>query len=197
MAEHPAQDLEDVLGELQTAAETSGGKVSVEEIMEAVGKRSFGPLLLLGGLLGMTPVAAIPTAPSIIALITVLVSVQLLFGRKSIWIPRFLEKLSVKPERVRKTVKICQKPARVIDRMVRPRLQGLTKPLADRLVALVCLLVALCVPPLELLPFAAFVPSLAIATFGLGLIARDGLVVLIAHAVSLTALGLLAWKFLF
>jgi hypothetical protein len=193
MAENAAQDLEDVLGELDKCADTAGAKVSVGEIMEAIGQRSFGPLLLLGGLLGMTPVSAVPTVPSLIALITILVSVQLLFGRKSIWIPRWMEKLSVKAEKVKKSVKVSQKPARFVDKLVRPRLQALTKPFADRLVALVCILVALAVPPLELLPFAAFVPSLAIATFGLGLIARDGLVVLIAFLFSTTALGFVAY----
>ena len=196
MAEGPARDLEDVLGELQKAASTNGAKVSVGEIVETVGKRSFGPLLLLGGLLGMTPVAAIPSAPSIIALITLLVSVQLLFGRESIWIPRFLEKLSVKADRVKKAVRISRKPARFVDRLVKPRLRFLTHPAADRLVAAVCVVIALCVPPLEFLPFVAFVPSLAIATFGLGLIARDGLVVLIALLVSVGALGVLAWNLL-
>ncbi|HEY8617467.1 exopolysaccharide biosynthesis protein [Phenylobacterium sp.] len=194
MAEHAAQDLEDLIHELDKAAEDCGPKVSVGEIIDTIGKRSFGPLLLLGGLLGMTPVAAVPSVPSIIALITILVSVQLLFGRKTIWIPRFLEKLSVKAERVKKTVQVTEKPARAVDRLVKPRLQGLTKPFADRIVALVCVLVALCVPPLELLPFAAFIPSLAIATFGLGLIARDGLLVLIAFAISTSALSLIVWK---
>ncbi|HEY8571102.1 exopolysaccharide biosynthesis protein [Phenylobacterium sp.] len=197
MAEHPAQDLEDVLGELEKAARSNGAKVSVGELVETVGKRSFGPLLLLGGLLGMTPVAAIPTAPTLIATITLLVSVQLLFGRKTIWLPRFLEKLSVRAERVQKAVKISRKPARIVDRMVRPRLQSLTMPFADRIVAAVCVVVAICVPPLELLPFVAFIPSLAIFAFGVGLIARDGLVVLLALAVSTSLLGLLIWKFAF
>ncbi|WP_334162765.1 exopolysaccharide biosynthesis protein [Phenylobacterium sp.] len=191
-----AQDLEDLLADLDRAASTNGAKVSVGEIMDTIGKRSFGPLLLLGGLLGMTPVSAVPTAPTIIALITLLVSVQLLFGRESVWIPRFLEKLSVKADRVKKTVKVSRKPARIVDRLVKPRLEALTRPWADRVVALVCMLVAMVVPPLELLPFVAFVPSMAIATFGLGLIARDGLLVLTAFVISTTALGLAAWKFL-
>jgi len=191
-----AQDLEDLLADLDRAASSNGAKVSVGEIMETIGKRSFGPLLLLGGLLGMTPVAAVPTAPTIIALITILVSVQLLFGRESVWIPRFLEKLSVKADKVKKTVKVSRKPARIVDRMVKPRLEALTRPWADRVVALVCMLVAMIVPPLELLPFVAFVPAAAIATFGLGLIARDGLLVLIAFVISTTALGLAVWKFL-
>lgn len=197
MSENSPRDLTGLLDELQQAAETNGAKLSVGEILDTIGKRSFGPLLLLGGLLGMTPVSAIPSAPTIIAVITLLISVQLLFGRESVWIPGFLEKLSVKAERVKKAVKISRKPARVVDRMVRPRLELLTRPAADRVVAAVCVLIALCVPPLEFLPFVAFVPSFAIAAIGLGLLARDGLLVLIALIISSGAVGLLIWKLLF
>lgn len=197
MSEQTLHDLQAVLGELQKAAKSNGAKVSVEEIVDTFGRRSFGPLLLLAGLLGMTPVAAVPSAPSLIALITVLISSQLLFGRDTIWIPRFLARLSVKAKKVQSAVRISEKPARVVDRVVRPRLIALTRPWADRMAAGVCLLVALCVPPLEFLPFVAFVPSAAIAAFGIGLIARDGLVILVAMLISLGVLGLLAWKFLF
>lgn len=189
-----AQDLEDLLGELRKAADGNGPRVSVEEIMGAVGHRSFGPLLLLAGLMGMTPVSAIPGAPSMIALITLLVASQLLIGRDSFWLPKFLLKRSVKAEKLRKSVGVAEKPARVVDRMVKPRLEALTKPFADRFVALVCVILALAVPPLEFLPFVAFIPSAAIATFGLGLIARDGLLVLIAFTISAAALGFGAYQ---
>ncbi len=184
-----AQDLEGLLGELRKAADGNGPRVSVEEIMQAVGHRSFGPLLLLAGLLGMTPVAAIPGAPSTIALITLLVASQLLIGRDTFWLPRFLRHRSVGKDKLEKTVRIARKPARVVDRMVKPRLAFLTGPIADRVVALVCVILALCVPPLEFLPFVAFIPSAAIAAFGLGLLARDGLLVLLAFAISAGALA--------
>jgi hypothetical protein len=196
MAAQAAQDLEDVLGELKTAAHSNGRKVSVGEIVDAFGRRSFGPLLMLCGLLGMTPVAAVPTAPSTLAVITALIAGQLLFGRERIWLPRVLERLSVRAERVDQAVRVARKPVRVVDRIVRPRLLVLTGPVGDRVVALACVLVAAIVPPLELLPFVAFIPALAIATFGVGLIARDGLVVLIALVMSTGALGFAAWKFL-
>jgi hypothetical protein len=187
-------DLEAVLGDLQRAAKSNGAKVSVGEIVETFGKRSFGPLLLLTGLLGMTPVAAVPSAPSIIALITVLIAGQLLFGRETIWLPGFLEKLSVKAARVAKAARIAKRPVHIADRITRPRMLILTTPLADRLVALACVLVAACVPPLEFLPFVAFVPSLAIFAFGLSLVARDGLLVLIALTISVGTMALIAWK---
>lgn len=196
MATAKTEDLEGVLDTLQKSAKGHGAEVSVDEIVETFGQRSFGPLLLLSGLLGMTPVSAIPTAPTILAILTILIAGQMVFGREAIWIPRFLGRLSVKAERVKKAVKVSRKPAHVVDRVVCPRLHALTTPIADRLVALVCVIVALAVPPLELLPFAAFIPSLAIFTFGLGLVARDGVVVLVALLISSGVLGLIGWQVL-
>ena len=42
--------------------------------------------------------------------------------------------------------------------------------------------------------FVAFVPSLAIFAFGLSLVARDGLLVLIALTLSAGVLGLIGWR---
>lgn len=196
MAEAAHHDLEGVLGELKKAAESNGAKVSVGEIVEAFGHRSFGPLLLLTGLLGMTPVSAVPTAPTALALIAILIAGQLLFGRKTIWLPRVLETMSVKAARVDQAVCAARKPARIADRVTKPRLAALTGPLADRLVALAIVVIAACVPPLELLPFVAFVPALAIAVFGLALTTRDGLLTLIALTLSAGAVAFGAWKLL-
>lgn len=191
-----AHDLESLLGELAKAANGDGPRVSVQQVMDTVGHRSFGPLLFITGLLGMTPVSAAPGAPSLIALIVLLVASQLLIGRDSLWLPRFILKRSVKTDRLRQTVRLVQKPARVVDRMVKPRLEVLTGAVADRLVALVCVVLALAVPPLEFLPFVAFIPSAAIATFGLGLLARDGLLVLVAFTISAGAVGFAAYQLL-
>ncbi|ACG77781.1 probable exopolysaccharide synthesis protein [Phenylobacterium zucineum HLK1] len=197
MAEETPQDLEDLLDELSGVAKRCGDKVSVREVYCAVGERSFGPLLLVAGLLGMTPVSAVPGAPTVLALITILIAGQLLFGRSTLWLPRRLLDLSVGADKLEKTVKIARKPARFVDRVVRPRLTFLTGRLADRVVAGVCILVACAVPPLEFLPFMAFVPATAIAAFGLGIVARDGLLILVAFGASAGTLSLLGRQLLF
>ncbi|MGA0604541.1 exopolysaccharide biosynthesis protein [Phenylobacterium sp. VNQ135] len=196
MADAP-KDLEGLLDDLNEVARRAGPKVSVEEIYCAVGERSFGPLLLLAGLLGMTPVSAIPGAPTALAIMTLLIAGQLLFGRKTLWLPRRLLRLSVPAGKLQSTVKVARRPARVVDRIVRPRLAFLTGGLADRIVAAACMVVALAVPPLELLPFVAFVPATAIAAFGLGLVARDGLLILVAFMASAGTLLLIARQLFF
>lgn len=196
MARTP-KDLEGLLNELNQVAVEAGDKVSVREVYCAIGERSFGPLLLVAGLLGMTPVSAIPGAPTALALVTLLIAAQLLFGRRTLWLPRRLLNLSVPSSKLKSTVKIARRPARVVDRVVKPRLAFLTGGVADRIVAAACVLVALAVPPLELLPFVAFVPAMAIAAFGLGLVARDGLLILIAFAASAGTLFLIGRQLLF
>jgi hypothetical protein len=69
-----------------------------------------------------------------------------------------------------------------------------TGAVATRLVAVICVLISLAVPMLELLPLAAALPSLAILAFGLGLSARDGLLVLMASVVSAAAIFLVGQK---
>ena len=53
-----------------------------------------------------------------------------------------------------------------------------------RVMAGIVILLCCTVPPLELLPFASSIPMGAVALIGLGLMARDGLVMLIAAVLS-------------
>ena len=66
--------------------------------------------------------------------------------------------------------------------MLRPRLTFLTSAAATRVVAAFCVLIALGMPPMEMIPFSANLAGAALAAFGLALIARDGLLALIAFA---------------
>lgn len=182
-AAQPSQTLDGLLDELERTVDREPA-AAVRQLHEAIGERSFGPLLCAVGLAGVTPLSAVPTVPSMLALCTVLVAVQLVFGRKTFWLPKWLLDRRISRGRLRSSVRLARRPARVVDRLLKPRLEALTGSLASRLVALVCIMIAATVPVLELLPLVAGLPSLAILAFGLGLLARDGLLVVLALAVS-------------
>ncbi|MFW5972654.1 MAG: exopolysaccharide biosynthesis protein, partial [Bacteroidota bacterium] len=66
-------------------------EVSLGEIVEALGPRSFGPLLLLAGLITLAPlIGDIPGMPTLMGILVLLVAVQLLLNRKHFWLPRWL-----------------------------------------------------------------------------------------------------------
>lgn len=59
-----------------------------------------------------------------------------------------------------------------------------------------CVLIAVAMPPMELVPFTATGAGAALTAFGLSLIAHDGLVALLAFAFTATTLALVMYRFL-
>lgn len=184
-----AQDLEELLDQLEEAA-SQRDEVHIGDVVDAIGRRSFGPLLLVSGLIVFSPLSGIPGVPSIVGILVALITVQMLIGRNYFWLPGWIERRGIKRERFCKAVKFLRRPARFVDRFLRPRLQGLTNRLGAYTVALTCTVIAVAMPPLELIPFSTTVAGAAIAAFGLALIARDGLLGLIALGLTGGVAGL-------
>ena len=149
----PPHNLEELVDRIDEAA-NNHERVSLDVMMDEVGRRSFGPLLLLGGLLMAAPVIGdIPGVPVLLGLFVVLVAVQLLFGHYHFWLPQWLLKRSVRSEKVKKTTnKWLRRPARFIDRFLRKRLPFFTERGGTRAIAIACTLLALSTPVAEFIP---------------------------------------------
>lgn len=174
--------LMDLIESIETL-EQGASRVSVDDVVSAVGRRSFGPLLLVAGLITLAPIIGdIPGMPTLMAVLVLLVSVQLLAGREAFWLPGFLLKRSLSRQKFDKGLQLMKKPARWVDGLLRVRLPWLTGYIGIRVTALVCLMIALAMPPMEFIPFSANGAGLALVLLGLGLVARDGLVLLLGLA---------------
>ncbi|HYE42463.1 MAG TPA: exopolysaccharide biosynthesis protein [Caulobacteraceae bacterium] len=192
-----ARNLGDILDGLDGLA-GGGPRVTMGEVMECVGERSFGPLLVLPGIAALTPLGLVPALPTAIALVVILIAGQLAIGRKSFWLPRFLLERSVKSDRFHKSMRVARKPATWVDRLVRPgRFDVVAGRRASRGVALACCVTALAIPPLELVPFGVGAPAAAITAFGLGLTSRDGLFVIAGLLASAATVTLVLWALFF
>jgi len=163
--------------------EQEAQRVSVDDVVHAIGRRSFGPLLLVAGLITLAPIIGdIPGMPTLMAALVLLVSVQLLAGRNTFWLPEWMLKRSISRSKFDKGIRFLKKPARWVDGLLRVRLPWLTGYIGIRVTAVVCLLIALAMPPMEFIPFSANGAGLALALLGLGLVARDGVVLLLGFA---------------
>lgn len=176
-----ATTLTEMLDRLE-CAERENDQVRVDAMLDIIGRRSFGPLLLLPGLLVLSPLSGVPGVPSLAGLMVLLLSGQLLIGRRSFWMPAWLLNRCVSHERLQKSLKFMRPIARWVDKLLRQRLTFLVESHSVYFVAAMCALVALTMPPLELMPFAATSAGVAITAFGLALIGRDGLMALLALA---------------
>ena len=165
-------------------------------MMEAVGRSSFGALLLLGGLVTLSPLDIIPGIPTLIALAVLIVCAQLLAGRRHFWLPAWVLRRSITTQRFRQALGWLQKPARFADRLVRPRLSSLTTDAAVKMIAVGCIVVALAMPVMEVVPFSANLAGIALTAFGLAVIAHDGLLALVAFAATAAGVAVIASQLL-
>jgi hypothetical protein len=172
------EDLEDVLDQLEDAGE--GEKVSVSDIVEEIGGDAFGPLLLVPALFLVTPASGVPGMPSIGSLIISLIAVQIVLGRDTLWLPGFLRRRQMKKARLDKALSWLRKPAGWIDKVSSERLAFLTQRPWIVLPAGLSALMVLLAPAFETVPFSVSIAAGAVALFALGMVARDGIMVLIA-----------------
>lgn len=185
MSESPeATNLTELIQAMEEKADGMS-HVSVNDIVDAVGRRSFAPLLLIAGLITLAPViSTVPGIPTFMAVLVLLVSTQLLIGRKTFWLPKWLLNRSVSRKNFDKAIHLMEKPAKWVDGLLGVRLRWMTGHTGVRATAVACLLIALAMPPLEFIPFSVNGAGFALLLFGLGLVAHDGLVLSLAFLVT-------------
>jgi hypothetical protein len=183
-SQNEPMDLMHLLDRIEAAA-AGADPVSAGAVVDAVGHRSFGALLLVPGLVTLAPlIGDIPGVPTLMGLLVLLVSVQLVIGRRRFWLPQWMLRRSVAQDKVCKVIKWLRPVARFLDRISQPRLTVLTRGAGAYAVALSCIAIAAALPPMEFVPFSANGAGAALTLFGLGLIAQDGLLALIGLLVT-------------
>jgi hypothetical protein len=183
----------DILDRLHEVGEKND-RVTIGDMTEAFGSRSYGPFLLVPALIEESPLGAIPGVPTAIALVIALFAVQMLFGARQMWLPGLVKRRSLSAEKVEKASDKLRPLARFTDRWFHGRLPWMTQGPAVQVAAVAVLALCATVPPLELLPFASTAPMLAIAAFGLALLVRDGVLMIVASVLALGAVGIgLGW----
>lgn len=167
-----------LLSRIGTVA-ASRDRVHFATLIEAMGSRAYGPVLLLIGTILFSPLSGIPGMPTLMGIALLLISLQMLFGRGSLWLPRWLLCRSVSSARLVRGLSFLERPVARIDRFLRRRHVWLISGGGTAVVAILCLGLACLMPLMELVPFSATAAGLALLLFGLGMVAADGLFVLI------------------
>ncbi|HTH29629.1 MAG TPA: exopolysaccharide biosynthesis protein [Sphingobium sp.] len=168
-----------LLDEMRALAEQQE-RVAIGDVVEALGARSFAPFLVLVPLIDISPIGGIPGLPTAMAATVILVAAQILFGRTHLWLPGFAERRSVSAPKLCNATNKARPMAERLDRWFHGRLPRLTRGAWVKGAAAAVILLACAAPPLELLPFATTAPMLAILFFGIALLIRDGLLMILA-----------------
>lgn len=187
----PPHTLVDML-ERVSALGAENDKVSLGAMLAVIGRRAYCPLLLVIGLISISPLTAAPGATWLAATITLALSVQMALGAPHPWLPGGALAARIPGGTLRAAATAAMPWARRIDIALRPRLTWLVDPPFVFVTALACAAAALITFPLGLIPLAPLAPGSAICLFGLALMTRDGLVASLAWG-CLGAIGWLAF----
>lgn len=176
--------LQSVLDQLETAMNGEAA-VDLKVVVESFGNRAFGPIMVLCGLCMMTPLGAIPGIPPAFGVIVIVFAVQLLFRRETPWMPKILARVKIPATKL----KIVQEKLRPIlakiDGIISPRLLWAATGPAQVVASLIAIILSLTFFPLGMIPFGVVAPAFIILLLGLGITARDGIIVLLAFGLSL------------
>lgn len=176
--------LEQLLDRLD-AIDGNHDPVDLGALLDQIGRRSFGMILLLAGMIVLVPIIGdIPGVPTLAAILVAIPAIQLLLGRDQFWLPDFVLRRAITRERLEQSLRIARKPARFVDRFTRRRLLVIVGPLGGRIIGATALGIALVMPALELIPFSANLAGIALLAFGVAMIARDGLFAAISLATA-------------
>ncbi|MCJ8190963.1 exopolysaccharide biosynthesis protein [Sphingomicrobium aestuariivivum] len=184
----PVKSVGDIVEGLEEIGEKQDC-VSVGDVADAFGTRTYAPFLIVPALLEITPLGAIPGVPTVLAVTISIFAFQMLLGRDHIWIPDFLENRRVTGDKLKKSAEKAEGVAEHMDQWFHRRFKGLTRGVFIKLAAIVILALCAAVPFLEVLPFASSGPMLAIVFIGLALLVRDGLLLVISVSVGLAAVA--------
>jgi hypothetical protein len=184
----PIDDASPRLSELLARlAETDRDRLSLQEMVAALGDRSFGSVLLI---MAVPATVMPPLVSALLGAPLLVVSAQLVLGVAAPRLPGLLGRLSLPGARAKSVLERAARRVSRIERVSRPRLQGLLHPAHVRIAALACLAMSLvmCLPT----PMAHSAAGLSIGAFATGLLQRDGLALLAGWVLAIACAALMA-----
>jgi hypothetical protein len=183
-AAHEHTPLQSVLDLIEVALDGQDS-VDLKTVVEAFGNRAFGPVMVLCGLCMMTPLGAIPGIPPAFGVIVMVFALQLLFRRRTPWMPEVLRKVKIPAKKLFAVQAKLRPVLAKIDGIIRPRMSWAVTGPAQVIVSLVAIILSLTFFLLGLIPFGVVAPAAIVLLLGLGITARDGLLILIGLSLSL------------
>lgn len=166
---------------LTVLEESSDKSITVGEIVEILGAKSFGVLLVILSLPSALPIPA-PGYSTPFGIAIILIATQMLCGKQILWLPKKILSLKFQARVISKMLKFCISFLEKIEPYIKPRL-GLFQGRMGQLAIAVnlILLASLMVFPI---PMTNTLPAMVIFLIAVSLSENDGLITAIGILLS-------------
>lgn len=170
------------------ALSLSGERVSIGDIVAALGDRGLGVLIAIFALPNILP-STVPFGNVLTGIPPLIFAVHLALGVDRLILPGFIARRSIRTTSMKALVPRVAGVLSWFERLLEPRLPGVTAVRSERLIGIICIVLAV-VSTLPI-PFGHNLPALGLVLIGLGLIERDGLAIIFGSAIGLIGAVLL------
>jgi hypothetical protein len=183
------QDLEDHHEPLSAIlrALCEEDRITVGEIVDRFGRRAFGALLFVFSTPNLLPLP--PGSSTILGAPLVLLAPQVALGVHAPWLPRFVDDREISGADLNRFFGRLLPTVERFEKVSRPRLSFLFGGAGDRLLGLVCTLLALVL--ILPIPFGNLLPALTIGVLAFSLVQRDGVFALLGYGLAAVSAGVL------
>ncbi len=193
MSDTDGPTLSGVLDQMEHLSGGADRQITVEEIINCLGKHSFASTILAFSLISTSPASGIPGVTAFVGLVVMFLVVQMIFGRDSLWLPGFIMRRDIAAKKLREGVRWLRRPVAFVDRFLHERATFLLHRPWIYLPLIMVLLLTMFMPFMEVVPTSGSIASAMIAIFAAGYLMRDGKVVILSMVLmSLLPVGV-AW----
>ncbi|XBQ15289.1 MAG: exopolysaccharide biosynthesis protein [Oceanicaulis sp.] len=187
-SEHDENTLEGLMQSLCEEA-GEGGEICVDDILDRLAHRSYGPIILIPSLIAIFPViGALPLVSYTMALLIFLIAIQAAVSKQKLWLPGPLRKAHFKRDQFRKGLDKARPVLRFVDGFIARRLTFAFKKPWPMVVIWLCAALGALMLVYASVPGGVMVPGVALVLLSLGLTTHDGLVVALGAAAGLAAI---------
>jgi hypothetical protein len=172
---------------LREASESDSENISIGELMELFGGRALGALLLVFSLICVLPLP--PGSTTVFGAPLVLLAPQLLIGSRAAWLPRKVRERCISTDDLRRGLPRALPWLERVEAVSRPRFAWLFGTVGQRLIGLVCTVLALVL--ILPIPLGNMLPAAAVSVLSLSLVQRDGILALLGYCLAGASVGVL------
>ena len=168
----------------------TGATISLRQILNKLGERSFGFILVI-----VTVVSFIPFVSVLTGIILCLIGVQMFMGLQCVEVPKQILDRKMSSIKVNKAFEVVIPRIQFLEQYIRPRWHQINSTVIERLNGLVVVVLGLinAIP----IPLTNVAPAILIMILAIGLIEKDGLVQFLSLTCSLFFAALIVFLLFF
>ncbi|WP_454782111.1 exopolysaccharide biosynthesis protein [Legionella sp. WA2022007384] len=155
------------------------GELTYQEILQILGERAFGIVLLFFALPSALPFSTVPGVSLVFSVPIALFACQMVFARKTLWLPQIIAKRTIHQKTISKVIRVTVPYLTKIEHFLKPRWEFMTSRIMEIIngILIFCLAILLMLP----IPLSNFIFAALLIIFSLGLIERDGLLIVVGY----------------